>query len=240
VDSWPGPHLVEGVSGVRTGPAPLFLASRGVAAFPYPAGWERAPFFHRVTALFCQAGARPASFSSLREAVLCPTGFERSLGLGVEPSPPARLRMRPSRTSRGGAPRCSQKATPAIPHRGMPLGTHTLRRNGSCRPRGGFHPNRPLEWNAREVLAPKSSVPASMSLAEGWGFRIAKRVPAAMPPSTAGTQRADRDGVSVTRSVADTEGPRHGARCWVAVEGVSERSERRRASNEGPSTRLAR
>ena len=35
-----------------------------------------------------------------------------------------------------------------------------------------------------------------MSLAEGWGFRIARRVPATMPPSAAGTQRADRDGVS--------------------------------------------
>jgi len=47
------------------------------------------------------------------------------------------------------------------------------------------------------------------------------------------------DGVSVTRPRADTEGARHGARCWVAVEGVSERSERRRASDEGPRTRLA-
>jgi hypothetical protein len=47
-----------------------------------------------------------------------------------------------------------------------------------------------------------------------------------MSPETAGTQRADRDGVSVTRSLADTEGPRHGSGRWVADEGVSERSER--------------
>jgi hypothetical protein len=60
-----------------------------------------------------------------------------------------------------------------------------------------------------------------------------------MSPETAGTQRADRDGVSVTRSVADTEGPRHGTRCRVAVEGVSERSERGRASAKRPRTRLA-
>ena len=39
-----------------------------------------------------------------------------------------------------------------------------------------------------------------------------------MPPSTAGTQRADHDGVSVTPPLADTEGPRHGTRLWVAVE----------------------
>ena len=109
-----------------------------------------------------------------------------------------------------------------------------------------------------------------MSLAEGWEFRIAERVPAAMSPETAGTQRADRDGVSVTPPLADTEGPWPGTRCWVAVEtsepgftpgerGVrgsrapvgwakrrgtpatdsSERSERGRASDEEPRTRLA-
>jgi hypothetical protein len=71
------------------------------------------------------------------------------------------------------------------------------------------------------------------------GIQTAKRVPAAMPPETAGTQRADRDGVSVTRLFADTEGPRCGTRCWVADEGVSERSERGRASDERPRTRLA-
>ncbi|OFV81501.1 MAG: hypothetical protein A2Y78_03375 [Acidobacteria bacterium RBG_13_68_16] len=60
-----------------------------------------------------------------------------------------------------------------------------------------------------------------------------------MPPEAAGTQRADRDGVSVTRFLADTEGPRHGPCCWVAVEGVSPRSERGRANDERPRTRLA-
>jgi hypothetical protein len=60
-----------------------------------------------------------------------------------------------------------------------------------------------------------------------------------MSPETAGTQRVDRDGVSVTPPLADTEGPWPGTRCWVAVEGVSERSERGRASNERPRTRLA-
>jgi len=60
-----------------------------------------------------------------------------------------------------------------------------------------------------------------------------------MSPETAGTQRADCDGVSVTPPHANTEGPRHGTSCWVAVEGVSERSERGRASDEGPCTRVA-
>ena len=40
-------------------------------------------------------------------------------------------------------------------------------------------------------------------------------------------------------SHADTEGPRRGTRCWVAVEGISERSERGRASDERPRTRVA-
>ena len=60
-----------------------------------------------------------------------------------------------------------------------------------------------------------------------------------MPPEAEGTRRADRDGVSVTPSLADTEGPRLGTRFRVAVEGVSERSERGRASDEGSRTRLA-
>ena len=58
------------------------------------------------------------------------------------------------------------------------------------------------------------------------GIQSARRVLAAMSPEAAGTQRADRDGVSVTPSFADTEGPRLGTWCWVAVEGVSARSER--------------
>ena len=70
-------------------------------------------------------------------------------------------------------------------------------------------------------------------------IQSARRVRAAMSPETAGTQRADRDGVSVTPPHANTEGPRHGTSCWVAVEGVSERSERGRASDEGPCTRVA-
>ncbi|HLE60944.1 MAG TPA: hypothetical protein VI700_05360, partial [Thermoanaerobaculaceae bacterium] len=70
--------------------------------------------------------------------------------------------------------------------------------------------------------------------------RSARRVAAAMPPEAAGTQRADRDGVSVPRSLADTEGPQLGTRCRVAVEGVSARSEWGRASAERPPTRRAR
>ena len=60
-----------------------------------------------------------------------------------------------------------------------------------------------------------------------------------MSPETAVTQHADWDGVSVTLSLADTKGPRHGTRFWVAVEGVSERGERGRASDERSPTRQA-
>jgi len=71
------------------------------------------------------------------------------------------------------------------------------------------------------------------------GIQSAKRVPPAMPPETAGTQRTDRDGVSGTQPLADTEGPQPETRSWVAVKGVSERSEGGRASDERPRTRLA-
>ena len=43
----------------------------------------------------------------------------------------------------------------------------------------------------------------------------------------------------MTRPCADTEGPQHGTHCWVAVEGVSERSELGRTSAEKPRTRRA-
>jgi len=60
--------------------------------------------------LLCPAGARPGPPFSLREAVLCPTGFERSLGLGVGPSPPTRLRVRPSRHR----PACGPSLFPSL------------------------------------------------------------------------------------------------------------------------------
>jgi hypothetical protein len=150
-------------------------------------------------------------------------------------------------TARRADPRCSPPSHEAL-GRGQrlhppvwPLGARTLRRHGSIRPRGGVHHHPPA---CADLLEPcRQTRHAAVrfrptALREG-GIQSARRVPAAMPPSTAGTQRADHDGVSVTPPLADTEGPRHGTRCWVAVEGVSARSERGRASDEEPRTRLA-
>jgi hypothetical protein len=150
-------------------------------------------------------------------------------GHRAQPSdPPARATEQGRPAS--GTPRCSYEATPAIPHRGTPA----------------RDPHAPALWllpPAGRYSPPPSRSPWSclkgLSSVFGRGKRSARRVPAAMPPSAAGTQRGDRDGVSVTLSHADTEGPRHRTRYWVAVEEVSERSERGRASAERPRTRLA-
>jgi len=109
---------------------------------------------------------------SLREASCCPAGFERSLGLGVEPSPPTRLRVRPSRHSPACGPslfpflardaRGGQRFHPPV----WPLGSRTLRRNGSCRPRGGFH------HHPRSRMK-RSRAPATGQL--GPGFNVSSR-----------------------------------------------------------------
>jgi hypothetical protein len=149
--------------------------------------------------------------------------------------------------ARRAEPRCSPPSEETL-GRGQrlhppvwPLGARTLQRHGSSRPRGGFHRHPP----AREVppgTGPFCWVfgPVNRTAPREGGSQSARRVQAAIPPEAAGTQRADRDGVSVTPSLADTEGPRNGTRCWVAVEGVSERSERGRARDERTRTRWAR
>jgi len=108
----------------------------------------RLPLFHCVRLSVARRVGGPFPVLHCVGLLLCPAGHERSLGLGLEPSPPTRLRVRPSRdvprwgpslclepspptrlrvrsrlgreTSRGGAPRCSYEATPATPHRETP------------------------------------------------------------------------------------------------------------------------
>ena len=119
-------------------------------------------------------------------------------------------------------------------------GTRSLRRDGTADPRGGCHRNPPLGRHARKVLTRGDLGPASVSLAEGWGFQIARRVPAAIPPEAAGTERACRGGVSLARCHANSEGPRRG----TSLLGRSRRSlgaqrvppAAGRASAEGPRT----
>ncbi len=72
------------------------------------------------------------SLSSLREAFcFAPRATAESLGRRIECRPPTRLRMRPSRASRGGAPRCFLRCAQDQRHptAGRPLGARTLRRH---------------------------------------------------------------------------------------------------------------
>jgi hypothetical protein len=73
----------------------------------------------------------------------------------------------------------------------------------------------------------------------GWAFNPPCGCQRPWPRRLRGPSARIRDGVSVTRSFAGTEGSRPGTRCWVAVAGVSVRGERGRASAERPRTRGA-
>ena len=151
----------------------------------------------------------------------------------------------PWRTTEQGRPAAGPLAVRMKPRQRYPtprrpLGARTLRRHGSCRPRGGFHP--PPPFSKKTLKSSRHRTLGFSVSSRRVGGSIARPVVAAMSPEAAGTRRADRDGVSVPRSAADTEGPRFGPRFRVAVEGVSERSDPAcggRASAERPRTRLA-
>jgi len=161
-----------------------------------------------------------ASSATLRPACAC----DPALG-GRRPAVgPLAVRMKPRQ-------RYPHRETPArCPHASAPW---LLPPAGRIPPPPSFS-NKTLKSSRHRTLGFGFSVSSRRV-----GGSIARRVVAAMSPEAAGTRRADRDGVSVPRSVADTEGPRFGPRFRVAVEGVSERSERGRASAERPHTRLA-
>ena len=123
-----------------------------------------------------------------------------------------------------------EKPRQRYPTARRPLGSRTLRRNGSFSPRGGsprHPPGRPgAAWDVQVVSL-------------GGRRDSARRVGRPCLRRPRGPQRADRGGVSVTRSHADTEGSRPGTRCWVVAAGASARRERGRASAERPLTRRA-
>jgi len=120
-----------------------------------PAGWA-APLSSSTPWRFCFAPrARSgrlgcASSAALRPACAC----DPALGGKRPASGPLAVRRRPRQR---------------YPTARRPLGSRTLRRDGSFRPRGGFHPHpRPQAKRSRD---PGTECSASMSLAEGWGVQ---------------------------------------------------------------------
>ncbi len=128
------------------------------------------------------------------------------------------------------------------PTAGRALGARTLRRHGSIRPRGGFDHHPPVcrgpALGRSAIVGPWPCGRAPVHIGRG-EFNPPSGCQRPCLPRPRGPGARIRDGVSVTRSLADAEGPRPGTRCWVAVAGVSERSEWGRASDEGPRTRSA-
>jgi hypothetical protein len=150
----------------------------------------------------------------------CPAGWEQSLGLRIERSPPTRLRVRPS----WHRPACGPSLFPyETLSRGQrfhppvwPLGARTLRRNGSYRPLGGLHPH-----------------PPAARCATGGGRSIHRCRGWPIPPEPAGTGRASRIGETAAQHHANAEGRRRGSRPPVAGGGVCGRRTRGRPRPHG-------
>jgi len=211
------------------------------------------PHFHSLTArvpgLLCS--------SHFVELFFCPAGWvARSLRF-------RRCRSRPSSGAHRGAPRRSGFARSRHPTAIPALGARELQRIGDA-PRRAEGPH-PLSGLARfGAMAPiargadfTTTLPHAADLLEPsrqTGHVVVGVVPplcgrgAFNPPSgwqrpclprPRGPSARTGTGCRGSREAGDTEGPRHETRCWVAVVGVSARSERGRASDEGPRTRLA-
>jgi hypothetical protein len=109
-----------------------------------------------------------------------------------------------SRLRRDTAPRADPRCSPSshetlgrgqrLHTRVWPLDARTLRRNGSYRPRGGFHHHPPVCDAPARFAPPRGAggLVGTPKCPSGGGIQPARRVPAAMAPEAAGTQRAHR------------------------------------------------
>ena len=117
----------------------------------------------------------------------------RGLGAVARAAHRAQPSVPPSRATEQGRPAVGplavrMKPRQRYPTARRPLGARTLRRHGSVRPRGGAHPHPPVRAGACTDYC----APLTANWTSGGSSQSARRVPAAMPPETAGTQRAHR------------------------------------------------
>ena len=180
-----------------------------------PGGWGAV-----IVVLHCVAPRAWQSSTSLRETLL-PGGWgaaipfiplRGALSLPRGPRAVARAGHRaqpsdpPARATEQGRPAPGPLAVRMRPRQrhpaaGRPLGARTRRRDRS------------LARGADLIPSPRSLQPClrGLRVVLGWVEKIRPAGGAAIPPSATGTRRAARGGVSVTRSLADTEGPHPGA-----------------------------
>jgi hypothetical protein len=167
------------------------------------------------------------------EVFFCPAGHERSLGLGVEPSPPTCLRVRPESATRREAPRRRREAAAPYPHDGQRVGCPHAPAQWLLWPAGRSQP----PTLRLETLKPgmRTSCPTTSRACgprAGVGVSSARRRGGHRSGGHGVPSVRSRGGVSVTRFLADTEGPRPGTHCWVVAGGVSARRESRLRRDE--------
>jgi len=218
----------------------FFLAPRALSGRPL--------LCHCVTAMYCQAGARPVLPFHCMRFFLAPRAMSGRL---LRPSRP---QLRPAcacdraGTDRRADPRCSPPSH-ETPGRGQrlhppvwPFGARTLRRNGSVRPRGGVH-HHPLCREPSRVVPPSwvAGVVGTPPCTSGGENSI--RQAGASGHSSGGCGSPSRRpavGYRWRGFIRTARGPTAGRPCSVAAGGVSARRERGRASDERSRTRLAR
>ena len=181
--------------------------------------------YHCVTALFCHAGARPVSCSSLREAFLVAPRARRQVARAAhraQPSDPPSSAIPPRA---GDVPRWGPSLfvrshatdTPPRDARSVPA------RSGEMAPDA---PGADLTTTPRSPRSCSTGVGNVFGRAEK--FRRCRGWP--ISPEPAGTGRASRVGETAARLHANAEGPRRGSRSPVAGEGVCRRRARGRTS----------
>ena len=191
--------------------------------------------------LCCPAGV---SLCHCVTAFSCPAGYERSLGLRIERSPPTRLRMRPS------VPLAARTLVvrPSAAH----VSTQRLARSGPARS-GAMAPS---ARGAEFTTTPRSRLkrsrgPATEQLGPGSNVS-SRRVGVSNRPAGASGHASAGCGLPSGRLAAGyrwrgfirtARGPTAGRPCpaagGIAAGGVSARRERGRASAEWPRTRRA-
>jgi hypothetical protein len=166
--------------GIHPHPRSRMKRSRGPAT--EPPGPDFNVFSRRVGGSIARRVGGPSLVFHSVGVLFCPAGYERSLGLHIERSPPTRLRVRSRlgrETSRGRAPRCSPETAPASPHRGTPARSPHAPAPWLVSPAGRISP--PPSRSLWPCLRGVSSV-------LGWAERFRLAGGAAIAPEATGSQ----------------------------------------------------
>ena len=162
---------------------------------------------------------RSGSCFSLREAFFfAPRAGSGRSGWASSPALRPACACDRAGTSRGGAPRCSYEATPAIPHRETPARDPRAPARWLLHARGAILTTTPSARNPATGNEQLSCARPAWASGRGERYRRCRGWP--ITPEPAGSGRASRVGETAAQLYANAEGPRCGSRPPVAGGGV--------------------